>query len=81
MRTLGTNFETDGPGLSARIRCILELSERGMTAIINTSTPIPPIQWVKQRQKAVPRESFSTSLKILEPVVVKPEIVSNNASI
>ena len=80
-RTFGTSFPTDGPGLSARIRCILELPDSGRTAIRNTSTPMPPLQCVKQRQNAVARESSSTEDSTLAPVVVNPDIVSNRASI
>ena len=43
---LGTSLPTDGPGLSAFIRLILEPPVRGITASRNTRTPIPPIQWV-----------------------------------
>ena len=41
---LGTSLPTDGPGLSAFIRLILEPPVRGITASRNTRTPIPPIQ-------------------------------------
>ena len=42
---------------------------------------MPPTQCAKLRQKSVPWLSASTSVKIVEPVVVKPETVSKNASI
>ena len=42
---------------------------------------MPPIQWVKLRQIRIHFGSDSTSGKILAPVVVKPETVSNRASI
>ena len=42
----------------------------------NTSTPIPPTQCVKLRQNRMPRCRDSTSVKIVAPVVVKPETVS-----
>ena len=38
-----------------------------------------PSQWVKQRQKRMPRGSASTSGITLEPVPVKPLTVSNQA--
>ena len=47
----------------------------------NTKTPIPPIQCVKQRQKLPVLDIVSTSVRIEAPVVVKPEIVSNRASV
>ena len=46
----------------------------------NTSTPMPPIQWVKQRQKFMPMGRASISVRIVEPVVVKPETTSKKAS-
>ena len=79
--TLGTSFPTVGPGLSARIRCMLYPPARGNTAKISTSTPMPPIQWVKLRQNRLHFDSTSTLFKILAPVVVSPEIVSNSASV
>ena len=52
-----------------------------ITAIMNTSTPMPPTQCVKLRQNNRPWPSASTSVRIDAPVVVKPETVSKNASI
>ena len=49
-------------------------------AIASTKTPIPPTQWVKLRQKSMPLGKISTLVKMVEPVVVKPEILSNTAS-
>ena len=42
--TFGTSFPTEGPGLSALIRFILEPPPRGIIASRNTRTPIPPSQ-------------------------------------
>ena len=66
-----------GPGISARRICILRPDLDGTIAMMSTSTPIPPIQWVKLRQNM----SASTSVRMEEPVVVKPLTVSKNASI
>ena len=77
---LGTNLPTEGPGLSALIRCILLPPASGVTARTNTRTPIPPIQWVKLRQNRIPRGKCSTAGRMVAPVVVKPETVSKNAS-
>ena len=52
----------------------------GRMAMTNTSTPIPPTQWVKLRQNRPPRLRGSISVRMLEPVVVKPETVSKKAS-
>ena len=45
-----------------------------------TSTPIPPIKWVKLRQKRREGLRTETSFKMVAPVVVKPELTSKNAS-
>ena len=76
-----TSLPTDGPGTSARmiyIDCALPL---GSSASANTSTPIPPIQWVKLRHIIRLMGILSTSGSSVEPVVVKPDTVSNSASI
>ena len=53
---------------------------RGRIAKINTSTPIPPIQCEKLRQNSIHFGRLSTSGRILAPVVVKPDTISNIAS-
>ncbi len=50
-------------------------------ASINTSTPMPPTQWVKLRHISMDGDKPSTLLRMLAPVVVNPEMVSNSASI
>ena len=52
----------------------------GTMAMINTSTPMPPIQCVKLRQNNSPQLMLSTSVKMEAPVVVNPLTVSKNAS-
>ena len=52
----------------------------GSSASANTSTPMPPIQWVKLRHMSRLMGSDSTSDSAVEPVVVKPDTVSNSAS-
>ena len=77
----GTSLETDGPGDSAFISWRLcSPPARGKTARINTRTPIPPTQWEKLRQSSIHLDKASTSGRILAPVVVNPEIISNMAS-
>ena len=80
-RSLGTSLPTEGPGLSARIRLMWLPPLRGTTARTNTKTPMPPTQWVKLRQNRETWLSASTSLRMLAPVVVKPETTSNMASV
>jgi hypothetical protein len=41
---------------------------------------MPPSQWLKLRQYRMPRLSASTSGTTEEPVVVKPDTISNRAS-
>lgn len=41
---------------------------------------MPPIQWVKLRQNRMPMGRLSTSASTDAPVVVKPDTVSNSAS-
>ena len=54
----------------------------GSRARVSTSTPMPPIQWVKLRQNMMPsgqrRQSGSVTVA---PVVVKPDTASNSASL
>ena len=79
--TRGTNLETSGPGLSAFIRFIwVPPVLEGTSIRIKTSTPMPPIQWEKLRQKSEVWDRASTSGRMEEPVVVKPETISNRAS-
>ena len=42
------------------------------TAMISTSTPMPPIQCAKSLQNCTLLDRYSTSGKILQPVVVSP---------
>ena len=75
-----TSLPTVGPGTSARIRCMPRPSVMGRMAMAKTSTPIPPTQWERLRQKRRPLLMASTSVRMVEPVVVKPETISKNAS-
>ncbi|MBA7708933.1 hypothetical protein ES703_117838 [subsurface metagenome] len=53
--------------------------------------PMPPIHWMKARQKRIPRGMLSmplarcgcrlTSPRIVAPVVVSPDMASKNASV
>ena len=75
-----TNLHTLGPGLSALIRCMLLPPASGTIQSTKTNTPIPPIQCVKLRQNKKQFDKASTSERIVAPVVVYPDIVSNKAS-
>lgn len=77
---MGVIFSTDGPVLSARRIWTRLPPVAGTIASMNTSMPMPPTQWVNERQKSIHFDSASTLLKTLAPVVVKPDTVSKNAS-
>ena len=79
-RIWGDILETEGPGLSARMRKMVCPPASGSTISMNTSTPIPPTQCVRQRHSMEAWDSASTSLRMVAPVVVKPETVSKSAS-
>ena len=42
--------------------------------------PIPPSQWVNERQKSMDFDRASTSVSMVDPVVEKPEHISKKAS-
>jgi hypothetical protein len=50
-------------------------------ATTNAIMPIPPIQCVSALQNKILFGKDSISFKMDEPVVVKPDMVSNNASV
>jgi hypothetical protein len=50
-----------------------------MTIIKSTIIPIPPIQWVRLRQKSIDFGSDSMSVRMEDPVVVNPETDSKMA--
>ena len=52
----------------------------GRTARVKKMIPIPPIQWVRLRQKRMEWGRASMSEKAVAPVVVKPDIVSKKAT-
>src|SRR5690554_3934139 len=70
---LGTNLPTEGPGLSALIKCMPCPPDIGTIARIKTRTPIPPIQLEKLLQKRMDLGRLSTSRRIVNPVVEKPD--------
>ena len=77
---LGTSLLTTGPGLSAFIRWTVRAPRPGISAMVSTSTPMPPSQCMKERQNRMPWGSGSTAVRMEEPVVVKPETDSKKQS-
>ena len=48
-------------------------------AMVKNTIPIPPIHWVRLRQKSKPLGIASRSSMMVAPVLVKPDIVSKKA--
>lgn len=48
----------------------------GRTAIAMTMIPAPPKPWSKARHKRMPFGSWSRPVKVVAPVVVRPDIAS-----
>lgn len=53
----------------------------GRMATDKTTMPMPPNHWVRLRQNSNSGGKASTLLRMLLPVVVKPDMVSKNASV
>ncbi len=79
-RTRDSNFPNTGPGTSAFMMKTSSDCMRGMTAKAKTKIPMPPIRWVKERQKSCECSNSCGADKTEAPVVVKPEAASKNAS-
>ena len=78
---LETTFPKTGPGTSAFMTSRWLFLLLSIIARAKTNTPIPPIKWVKLRQKRREWVRTPTSSNIVAPVVVKPELTSKKASI
>ena len=63
------------------MRFMLDPPVIGTTARRKTRTPIPPIQWVSERHIRDVCDMASTLVRMLAPVVEKPEAVSKTASV
>ena len=53
----------------------------GNIATLSTMIPIPPIHCINARHNRMEWDCASTSVNTVEPVVVKPAIVSYHASV
>ena len=49
-------------------------------AVVSTTTPMPPIKWVKLRQRSMLFGRLSISVRMEDPVVVKPDADSKTQS-
>ena len=77
---MGRSLEKEGPLDSALASEEPIPLLEGNSAVVNTSTPMPPNQWVKQRRKLTLFGNTETSSIIVAPVVVKPLAISKKAS-
>ena len=77
---LGTSLLMMGPGDSAFMTWRVRAPREGSSAMVSTRMPMPPSQWMKERQKRMPRGRGSTAVRMDAPVVVKPEMASNRQS-
>ena len=76
----GTSLLMMGPGDSAFMTWRVRAPREGKRAMVRTRMPMPPSQWVKERQKRMPLGRPSTARRMEEPVVVKPEMHSKKQS-
>ncbi len=65
-----------GPGISCSSSWRPPTRRRGRTASASTMIPIPPSHCVSWRQSRSPLGSASTSVRMLPPVVLKPDMPS-----
>ena len=72
----GVTFSSVGPGASAKNICRPATANWGRMATNRTMMPMPPSQWLRPRQKKKALGYKAKSLRMVAPVVVKPEIDS-----
>ena len=65
-----------GPGVSALKAWLPPTPSSGNTATVRTTTPIPPIQCMKVRQKLIDIGITSSLVSTVAPVAVSPETAS-----
>ena len=72
----GVSLSFVGPTDSAPTKAVPFTPKAGSMATNNTTTPIPPSQFVILRQKRIDLSTASMLFKAVAPVVVKPLIIS-----
>ena len=78
----GCIFDLMGPVASAAKTFTLPLpTMEGRMAMVKNTIPKAPIHWVWVRQNKMAWGIHSTSSMMVAPVVVKPDMVSKNASV
>jgi len=76
----GVNLSLTGPGTSALKSCLPPTPRKGRMATARMMMPMPPNHWVSARHKRMPCGRGSMFRMTVAPVVVKPDMVSKNAS-
>ncbi len=66
---------------SERKSCMPPTRRNGSTAMLMPMMPMPPRPWVSARHRSSPGGSASSPTITVEPVVVRPETLSNTASV
>ena len=66
---------------SVRKICMPPICSMGSTAIAMTMIPIPPSHWSSARHKRIPGGASSSPTITVDPVVVRPDMASKNASV
>ncbi|EKD31025.1 MAG: hypothetical protein ACD_77C00422G0004 [uncultured bacterium] len=80
-RALNLKLSFESEDISTLLSLILKVDMEGRIRSINKTTPTPPRKCVEERQKINPLGRLSTSVKIVDPVVVYPETLSYQALI
>ena len=70
-------MESDDSSMLASLSLMGE--DDGITSIRNTTTPKPPMKWVAERQNSRLLGRLSMFSRIVAPVVVNPDTLSNHA--
>ena len=65
-----------GPGVSARYSAMPPTPSKGRMATASTMMPRPPNQCSACRQRLIDGGNASSPVKTVEPVVVRPDMVS-----
>ena len=77
----GCSLVLIGPVASAANTFTLPPTNEGRRAMVKNTIPKPPIHCMNERQNNMPWGSVETSSMMEAPVVVKPDMVSKNASV
>ena len=77
---VGVSLDFEGPTASAPTSALPFTPNIGSTATKRMTTPMPPSQFVRLLQKRMDISSDSISERMVEPAVVKPDMISKKHS-